>query len=87
MIWFGDVKTGDTTTRVYCTHLTADLADGALGYVEPIRIEALCLNCHGETLTEPVQARLAELYPEDRATGFADGDLRGLFWAVVPPGS
>ena len=31
--------------------------------------------------------RLAELYPADQAIGFADGDFRGLFWAVVPPES
>lgn len=31
---FADVKTGDTTTRVYCTHLTADL-DGIAPYPGP----------------------------------------------------
>jgi len=31
---FADVKTGDTTTRVYCTHLTADL-DGTAPYPGP----------------------------------------------------
>jgi hypothetical protein len=66
--------------------LSAALPDGALGYVEPVRIQPLCLTCHGEALEAPLASRIAELYPDDRATGFADGELRGLFWAVVPEG-
>jgi hypothetical protein len=27
---------------------------------------------------------LAARYPDDRATGFAPGDLRGWFWVEVP---
>lgn len=66
-------------------HLTVELDGGALGYAEPIRTQPLCLDCHGTELPEPVRTQLAELYPQDRATGFAEGELRGLFWAVVPP--
>ncbi len=35
-------------------------------------------------LAEGVGERLAELYPDDRATGFAPGELRGWFWMKVP---
>ena len=58
--------------------------DGAERYVEPIRVQGLCLTCHGASLPAPVAARIAELYPEDQAVGFAEGDLRGLFWAEFP---
>lgn len=64
-----------------------DLGDGRFGYVEPIDTQAPCLTCHGAVIAPEVAARLAELYPEDRATGFAVGELRGLFWAVVESGS
>jgi len=60
------------------------LKDGSVGYVEPIHIKGACLTCHGEAMAPPIQARIRELYPEDRATGFRDGDFRGLFWALVP---
>jgi len=63
---------------------TASLPGGALGYVEPIRMQALCVTCHGSVLPEELAARLAELYPADQARGYAEGDFRGLFWAVVP---
>ena len=45
----------------------------------------LCVTCHGESLAPDVQERLAERYPTDRATGYRVGDLRGVFWAELPP--
>ena len=54
------------------------------GYVEPISVQPLCLTCHGEDIAQPVRERLAEVYPEDRATGFRTGDFRGMFWAEFP---
>lgn len=41
--------------------------------------EKPCLACHGKTLAPQVQERLAELYPEDQATGYSAGELRGAF--------
>lgn len=61
------------------------LADGRVGYVEPIFVQPPCLACHGETIAPPIAARLRALYPEDRAVGFRAGDFRGLFWAELPP--
>lgn len=60
------------------------LPDGRVGYVEPIRLQGVCLTCHGARLAPPVAARIEALYPEDQAVGFAEGDLRGLFWAEFP---
>jgi hypothetical protein len=45
----------------------------------------MCLQCHGANIAPPVAAKLAELYPEDQATGFAAGDFRGLFWVELDP--
>lgn len=62
-----------------------DLGD-RIGVVRPIGFVEMCRNCHGEPATmEPqVVERIRELYPEDEATGFEVGDLRGLFWAEIP---
>ena len=40
---------------------------------------AVCLNCHGTKIAPEVSQALAGLYPEDRATGFNEGDIRGAF--------
>lgn len=39
----------------------------------------LCLTCHGENIAPDVQAKLNTLYPDDKATGFKLGDIRGAF--------
>ncbi len=63
---------------------TVALENGRVGYAEPIFVQTPCLTCHGEDIPTPVRERLAELYPEDRATGFRSGDFRGMFWAEFP---
>lgn len=57
-----------------------------LRLMEPIRLQAMCVNCHGMDgqITDEVKAVIAERYPRDRATGFKPGDLRGAFSVVVP---
>ena len=52
------------------------------GYVEPILTQPLCLACHGSELAPEVVDQLAARYPDDRATGFAAGEFRGLFWVA-----
>lgn len=54
----------------------------------PITITTqLCLNCHGkvnEDISKDNLAAIQELYPDDQATGFSMGDLRGV-WTVRFP--
>jgi hypothetical protein len=63
---------------------TVTLAGSREGYVEPILIQPVCLTCHGPALAEDVAARIAELYPDDQAVGFHEGDFRGVFWVEYP---
>ncbi len=69
----------DRTPRV------VELGDGGWGYVQPIVMQPLCLTCHGEAIAEPLRTRINSLYPGDGATGFTDGEFRGLFWAEFSP--
>lgn len=70
---------GDRTPR------TVALADGRKGYVEPIVTQPMCLICHGSSVSPPVAEAIQARYPEDRATGFETGDLRGVFWLSWTP--
>ena len=53
--------------------------NGEFRFMKAIPTGAACIACHGTELSAPVQARLAELYPQDQARGFNPGDLRGAF--------
>ncbi|MEM1413165.1 MAG: DUF3365 domain-containing protein, partial [Pseudomonadota bacterium] len=66
------------------TPQAVDLGEGRAGYVEPIVTQPLCLACHGAELAPEIRTALAEQYPEDRATGFEAGALRGVFWVTMP---
>jgi hypothetical protein len=67
--------------------MLVEVGPDRIGYVEPIYIGSVCLVCHGTEIPDDVARRLADLYPEDRATGFREGDFRGLFWVEFPIGT
>ncbi|MEZ5540943.1 MAG: DUF3365 domain-containing protein [Pseudomonadota bacterium] len=53
-------------------------------YMKAIPTAEMCLACHGSNLAPALTERLAELYPQDQATGFAVGDIRGAFTISFP---
>ncbi|MGB1092163.1 MAG: Tll0287-like domain-containing protein, partial [Oceanobacter sp.] len=60
------------------------IEDGQFHFMKAITVGSLCLNCHGDKLEEPVALRLSELYPNDQATGYQLGQLRGAFTLTRP---
>lgn len=63
-------------------------AEDVFIYHAPIQINnGLCLNCHGQPGTDISDQNLKvinELYPQDKATGFSMGELRGI-WTIRFP--
>jgi hypothetical protein len=60
-----------------------------LRYMRPLVALPICINCHGlkENISADVKTILSEKYPDDRATGFLVGDLRGAISVKIalPP--
>ena len=52
-------------------------------YMKAIPTGPQCLACHGESIAPDLEATIDRLYPEDQATGFSPGDLRGAFTVTV----
>jgi len=50
-----------------------------LRFMKAIPTGELCLKCHGGNVAPEVKAAISKLYPEDQATGFKAGELRGAF--------
>lgn len=48
-------------------------------YMRALPVQAICLQCHGtaDKLGPGVAARLSELYPQDKGTGYLLGQIRG----------
>lgn len=53
-------------------------------YMKAIPTASPCLACHGENIDPDVDAKLKELYPNDKARGFKEGELRGAFTLAKP---
>jgi len=51
-------------------------------WMKPVVTAPLCLGCHGATLAPEVAAAVGERYPQDEATGFAVGELRGAIYVA-----
>ncbi|AAZ26164.1 Tll0287-like domain-containing protein [Colwellia psychrerythraea] len=48
-------------------------------YMKPIPTAGLCVTCHGSDVAEEITTKVKSLYPNDQATGFKVGDIRGAF--------
>ena len=58
---------------------------GVVHYYAPIRIMKQCLVCHGspgENMLHKTDSLIKSYYPEDAATGYSDGELRGM-WDIA----
>jgi len=50
-----------------------------LRYMRPLVTAKMCLNCHGQVTEVPhaVMSQLQRRYPNDKALGYSEGDVRG----------
>ena len=53
-------------------------------FMKAIPTGKVCLTCHGQDIDDKVTAKLKESYPEDRATGYKLGQVRGAFTITQP---
>ena len=63
-----------------------DATGGDFRWAKAIETEAVCTVCHGATFEAGLAATIQRLYPDDSATGFDVGSLRGLIWVELPAG-
>lgn len=83
----GQLQSGEMPKEYYEV-VEAEDGSKAFRYLRPIEVGAVCLNCHGDvaSIDPEVMEAIQEVYPEDEATGFAAGDLRGVVSVTVPAG-
>jgi hypothetical protein len=61
-----------------------EIIDDEVFFMAPIIIQPLCLNCHGVPEVNIAPSNLAlinEMYPEDKAINYSEGELRGI-WSI-----
>ena len=55
-------------------------------YAKPILMQPMCLSCHGNSqqISSEVNAKLSEIYPNDKAINYQAGQLRGAVVLTRP---
>ena len=53
-------------------------------FIKAIPTQKACLACHGSDIAPEVAKKIATLYPNDQATDFKLGDIRGAFVVKKP---
>ncbi len=49
----------------------------------PLLVSKVCTKCHGQNIDPKIAKVIKEHYPNDKATGFKEGDLRGAMVAEI----
>jgi hypothetical protein len=60
-------------------------ADFNFYYYKAINIESSCLVCHGtkDDIPPNVRKKIKEIYSKDKAVGYYNGDLRGIYVVMI----
>ena len=58
-------------------------ANGTKRVYVPILVGKTCIKCHGQNINPKIASVIKEYYPNDKATGFKEGDLRGAMVAEI----
>ena len=83
--FIADIKGGADAMKLEHAEIVEDGGKKTFRYMKPIMTAGTpCLACHGSELQPEVAAKIKELYPNDQATGFAAGDMRGAFTVKKP---
>jgi hypothetical protein len=68
-----------TTGESPGTLVHAELQEERFRFMKAQPVEALCLTCHGTSVSPAITSALDVHYPDDRAVGYSLGEIRGAF--------
>ena len=70
---------GADPAKLHAADIVSEPQADYFRFMKALPVKPLCLTCHGSEKTIPasVQARLAREYPNDAATGYSVGQIRG----------
>lgn len=54
-----------------------------LRYMKAIPMQGMCAACHGSKIEPKLYQKIKTYYPDDNATGYEDGDIRGAFSVLL----
>ncbi len=77
--FIADMDAGKPASELEAWALTQEQGKTVFRWMKPIEMGGLCQTCHGSAISSEVQTAIDKAYPDDLATGFEPGELRGAF--------
>ena len=75
---------GEAVTSLEYSEVIEHGGEKTFRYMKAIPTGEICLTCHGSNVAEPIANKIKSLYPDDKATGYNKGDVRGAFTVILP---
>ena len=77
---------GENPADLEKAEIVADGGTRMVRYMKALPVQDVCVKCHGpaDQITSEVKAKLAEIYPDDKATGYKRGQIRGALTVKRP---
>ncbi len=75
---------GENPVRMEFSEVVKKNGHQEFRYMKAIPTAVICLKCHGRHIAPAIAKKLHKLYPDDLATGFRTGDIRGAFTITEP---
>lgn len=70
---------GEDVNKIAYSEVATVNGQKTFRFMKAIPTGKVCLNCHAGEIKPAVEAKLKELYPQDKARGYKVGDIRGAF--------
>jgi len=68
---------GEDITKMAYANIVENNGKRQLRFMKAMPTGAVCLTCHGSNIDSKVQEKINQLYPDDKATGYSLGQVRG----------
>lgn len=75
-------ENGEDTQSLIYAEIINENGKKQFRFMKAITTQKECLTCHGEKINKAVKKYIEELYPDDKAIGFKEGDIRGAFVVI-----
>ncbi len=77
---------GEKPETIETSEIVSTNGRPVLRYMKALPVSEICLSCHGpvDGLDADLRQKLADHYPNDRATGYAKGQIRGALTVKRP---
>jgi len=84
LIWFETQKASGVDIKTLETsEIIKENGKNVFRYMKAIPMQEQCTLCHGTTIAPSIAEKINGLYPQDQATAFEVGDIRGAFTVKI----